>query len=153
MLDLLVNSLRMRPDRIIIGEVRSHEAFDLLQAMNTGHEGTMSSVHANSAADCLARLETLVLLSNEGLPLPAIKSQISSAVDIVIQLQKDRDGIRYISEIVEITGMEAGNLLLQTIGSYDHDQKKLVKTRLASRNIKKLNESSGLPMDFFNLED
>jgi pilus assembly protein CpaF len=103
---LLANSLRMRPDRIIVGECRGGEALDMLQAMNTGHDGSMTTLHANTARDALNRLETLVLLAGTELPLSAVKRQISSAIDIVVQQSRFPDGSRRITEIVEITGIE-----------------------------------------------
>ncbi len=104
--DLVFNALRMRPDRIIIGECRGAEAFDMLQAMNTGHEGSMTSIHANSANDCLARLETLINVANPDMPLKMVRTQISEAVDVIVQLRRMPDGRRLISEIIELTGME-----------------------------------------------
>jgi pilus assembly protein CpaF len=103
---LLANSLRMRPDRIIVGECRGGEALDMLQAMNTGHDGSMTTLHANTARDALNRLETLVLLAGTDLPISAIKRQISSAIDIVVQQSRFPDGSRRITEIVEVTGIE-----------------------------------------------
>lgn len=104
--DCLFNALRMRPDRIVVGECRGVEAFDMLQAMNTGHEGSMTSIHANSANDCLARLETLINVANPDMPLKMVRHQVSEAVDIVVQLKRLPDGKRQISEIIELTGME-----------------------------------------------
>lgn len=106
--DLLKNALRMRPDRIIIGECRGAEAFDMLQAMNTGHDGSMSTLHANSATEALARLENLVLMSGFDLPSASIKSYIGDAIDLVIQISRMRDGVRRISQITEICGYENG---------------------------------------------
>ncbi len=104
--DLVKNALRMRPDRIIVGEVRSAEALDMLQAMNTGHEGSLSTVHANSARDALSRLETMILMAGSNLPDRAMREQIASALDLVIQVTRLSDGTRRITSIVEITGME-----------------------------------------------
>jgi pilus assembly protein CpaF len=104
--ELVRNALRMRPDRIIVGEVRGPEAFDMLQAMNTGHDGSMSTVHANSPRDAIARLENMVLMASANLPLRAIRAQIASAIDIIVQIERMRDGIRRIDRIVEIGGME-----------------------------------------------
>jgi pilus assembly protein CpaF len=104
--DLVKNSLRMRPDRIIVGEVRGAEALDMLQAMNTGHEGSLSTLHANTSRDALRRLETMVLLGGVDLPLRAIREQIASAVDIIVQLTRDATGKRFVSSITEIVGME-----------------------------------------------
>ncbi len=104
--ELVRNALRMRPDRIIVGEVRAGEAFDMLQAMNTGNDGSMSTIHANSPRDAIARLENMVLMASANLPLRAIRAQIASAIDIIVQVERMRDGIRRIDRIVEIGGME-----------------------------------------------
>ena len=104
--DLVRNALRMRPDRIIVGEVRGAEAFDMLQAMNTGHDGSMTTVHANTARDALARLENMVLMADLNLPSRAIRGQIVSALDVVIQIERMRDGTRRITEVAEVVGME-----------------------------------------------
>jgi pilus assembly protein CpaF len=104
--ELVRNSLRMRPDRIIVGEVRGPEAFDMLTAMNTGHEGSMSTIHANSPRDALYRLENMVLMANLNLPLRAIRMQIASALNVIVQIERMRDGVRRVQSIVEIAGME-----------------------------------------------
>ena len=103
--DCLTNALRMRPDRIVVGECRGPEAFDMLQAINTGHEGSMTSVHSNSAIDCLSRLETLITLGHGDIPLKYIRHQMSSAIDLVVQLRRHTNGHRQIVEILELTGM------------------------------------------------
>jgi pilus assembly protein CpaF len=113
--DLLRNSLRMRPDRIIIGEVRGSEAFDMLNAMNTGHEGSLSTVHANSPRDALSRVENMVLMANLDLPDRAIREQMSSALDLIIQLQRFADGVRRVTHITECTGMEGQIVTLQDL--------------------------------------
>src|SRR5947207_15186434 len=104
--DLLWNALRMRPDRIIVGEVRSAEAFDMLQAMNTGHDGSISTVHANSARDALTRIENMVQMGQANLPSRAIRSQIVAALDIIVQVERMRDGHRRIVQISEVIGLE-----------------------------------------------
>jgi pilus assembly protein CpaF len=104
--ELVRNALRMRPDRIIVGEVRGAEAFDMLQAMNTGHDGSMSTIHANSPRDALSRLENMVMMANVNLPLRAIRAQIASAINLIVQVERMRDGIRRVDRIVEISGME-----------------------------------------------
>ena len=119
MRDLVRNALRMRPDRIIVGEVRTGEALDMLQAMNTGHDGSMTTAHANSARDLLSRLETMVLMSGMELPLRAIRSQIASAVDIVVQIARMRDGSRKIINISEITGMESDIITMQDLFRFE----------------------------------
>ena len=100
--DLVRNALRMRPDRIIVGEVRGAEAFDMLQALNTGHDGSLTTCHANSAADALRRLETLALLAGLDLPLPAVREQLGAAVDLVVHLARRPDGGRRIVEVAEV---------------------------------------------------
>ncbi|WP_417687033.1 CpaF family protein [Pseudidiomarina gelatinasegens] len=105
--ELLINALRMRPDRIIIGECRGVEAIDMLQAMNTGHEGSLTTLHANTARDALQRLEVMVLMAGLDLPLTAVRQQIASAIDIVIQIHRSSNGQRVISEISEVTGVDA----------------------------------------------
>lgn len=117
--DLVRNSLRMRPDRIVVGECRSGEALDMLQAMNTGHDGSISTLHANSPRDCIARLETLVLMAGMDLPLRAIREQIASAVDLVVQIQRLRDGTRRITHVTEVLGMEQDVVVLQDAFLFD----------------------------------
>lgn len=116
--DLVRNALRMRPDRIILGEVRSGEALDMLQAMNTGHDGSLSTIHSNSTRDALARLETMVLMAGYDLPERAIREQMASAIDVVIQLSRFSDGSRKIISISEITGMEGNTIVMQDIFVY-----------------------------------
>jgi len=117
--DLVKNCLRMRPDRIVVGECRSGEALDMLQAMNTGHDGSLTTVHANSPRDTLARLETLVLMSGFDLPVRAIREQMSAAIDLVVQLSRLRDGSRRITHITEVQGMEGDVITLQDIFLFD----------------------------------
>jgi pilus assembly protein CpaF len=113
--DLVKNSLRMRPDRIVIGEVRGGEALDMLQAMNTGHDGSLTTGHSNSPRDMLARLETMVLMAGMDLPVRAIREQIASAIDIIIQQSRLKDGSRKITHITEVQGMEKDTIILQDI--------------------------------------
>ena len=113
--DLVRNALRMRPDRIIVGEVRGPEAFDMMQAMNTGHNGSMSTIHANSARDALARVENMVLTANVNLPSRAIRGQIVSALDLIIQIERMRDGTRRIVEVAEVVGLEEDVITLATL--------------------------------------
>ena len=119
---LIRSSLRMRPDRIIVGEVRGAEALDMLQAMNTGHDGSLSTGHANSAEDMLSRLETMVLQGNAGLPLPAIRQQISSALDIIIHLSRLRDKSRRTMEITEVLGCKNGEIQLNPLFVFKETQ-------------------------------
>lgn len=116
--DLVKNSLRMRPDRIIVGEVRSGEALDMLQAMNTGHDGSLTTGHANSPRDMLARLETMVLMSGMNLPVKAIRDQVSSAIDLIVQQTRLQDGSRKITHITEVHGMEGDVIVLQDVFVY-----------------------------------
>jgi pilus assembly protein CpaF len=118
--DLLKNSLRMRPDRIVVGECRGGEALDMLQAMNTGHDGSLSTVHANSPRDAVARLETLVLMAGMDLPLRAIREQIASAVDVIVQLTRMRDGSRRVTHVTEVQGMEGEIVTLQDAFVFDY---------------------------------
>ena len=113
--DLVVNALRMRPDRIIVGEVRSGESLDMLQAMNTGHDGSMTTLHANSPRDALARLETMVLMAGMDLPLRAIREQIAAAIDLIIHLQRMSDGVRRVTQVSEVQGMEGDTIVMQDI--------------------------------------
>jgi pilus assembly protein CpaF len=115
---LLVNSLRMRPDRIIIGEVRGEEAFDMLQAMNTGHEGSMTTIHANTSRDALSRLESMVAMANVNMPERSVRQQISSAISIVVQVSRMSDGTRKVVNISEITGLEESIISMQDIFNF-----------------------------------
>lgn len=119
--DLVRNSLRMRPDRIVVGECRGGEALDMLQAMNTGHDGSLTTVHANSPRDALARLETLVMMAGFDLPLKAIREQIASAIHIIVQISRERDGSRKITHVSEITKMEGEVITMQDIFLFRHD--------------------------------
>lgn len=121
MRDLIRASLRMRPDRIIVGEIRGAEALDMLQAMNTGHDGSLSTGHANSAADALIRIETMVLTGEGGLPLAAIRRQIASAIDLIIQIARLRDRSRRVMEITEVTGYENGEITLSPIFRFEEE--------------------------------
>jgi pilus assembly protein CpaF len=117
--DLVRNALRMRPDRIIIGEVRGGEAFDMLQAMNTGHDGSMSTIHANTTRDALSRIENMVQMGSMGLPSLAIRSQISSSVDLIIQVERHRDGGRRITQVTEVCGLEGDMILMNDIFHFE----------------------------------
>jgi pilus assembly protein CpaF len=117
--DLLRNALRMRPDRIIIGEVRGGEALDMLQAMNTGHDGSLSTIHANTTRDAMARLETMVLMAGMDLPERAIREQVTSAIDVVIQLVRFSDGTRKVVKVSEITGMEGSTIVMHDVFVYE----------------------------------
>ena len=156
--DLVRNSLRMRPDRIVVGEVRSGEALDMLQAMNTGHDGSLTTGHANSPRDMLSRLETMVLMAGMDLPVKAIREQIASAVDLIVQQSRLKDGSRRITHITEITGMEGEIITMQDIFLFrqqGRDEKGRIIGTLAPTGIKpkfveKLADAGiSLPQDLF----
>ena len=119
--DLVKNSLRMRPDRIVVGEVRDAAALDMLQAMNTGHDGSICTVHANTPRDTLARIETMVLMAGVDLPVRAIREQVSSAIDLVVQQARFKDGSRHITHLTEVVGMEGDIITMQDIYHFDYD--------------------------------
>lgn len=132
--DLIKSALRMRPERIVVGEVRGAEALDMLQAMNTGHDGSLSTGHANSTNDMLSRLETMVLTGAEGLPLEAVRQQIASAVDIIIHLSRLRDRSRKTMEITEVAGYENGKILLNPLYQFEEDENTTVEKVSGSLN-------------------
>jgi pilus assembly protein CpaF len=116
---LVINSLRMRPDRIILGEVRGEEAFDMLQAMNTGHEGSMATIHANTPRDALSRLESMVAMANLSLPERAVRQQMAAAIGIVVQISRMSDGTRKVMSIAEVTGMDMDVISMQEIFQFE----------------------------------
>src|SRR5439155_13063141 len=118
--ELVRNALRMRPDRIIVGEVRGVEAFDMLQAMNTGHDGSMSTIHANSPRDALYRLENMVMMTASNLLLRAIRMQIASAVHLIVHIERMRDGIRRVQSISEVVGMEGDIITMRDIFNFEY---------------------------------
>ena len=118
--ELLRNSLRMRPDRIIVGEVRGPEAFDMLQAMNTGHDGSMSTIHANSPRDAMFRLENMVMMANLNLPLRAIRMQIASALNLIVHIERMRDGVRRVQHVAEIAGMEGEIITMRDLFGFQY---------------------------------
>ncbi|MGB9358883.1 MAG: CpaF family protein [Acidimicrobiia bacterium] len=118
--DLVKNTLRMRPDRIIVGEVRGGESLDMLQAMNTGHDGSLTTVHSNSPRDTLARIETMVLMAGMDLPIRAIREQVASAIDLVVHVHRLRDGTRRVTHVTEVVGMEGDIITLQDIMLFDY---------------------------------
>jgi pilus assembly protein CpaF len=118
MRDLVKNSLRMRPDRIILGEVRGSEAVDMLQAMNTGHEGSMCTVHANRPREALTRLENMVGMAGINLPAKAVRTQIAAAIDMIVQVSRMRDGVRRVTSIMEVVGMEGDVITTQELFAY-----------------------------------
>lgn len=136
--ELVKNSLRMRPDRIIIGEIRGEEIFDLLQAMNTGHEGCFATIHANTPKECLNRLEALYLLSGYDVPYRAIRHQIGHSIDLIVQLKRNRNGTRVVSHIAEITDLSGDQVLMQDIGVLQEDMNYIVSTGFMPKRIKLL---------------
>jgi pilus assembly protein CpaF len=150
---LLVNSLRMRPDRIIVGEVRGEEALDMLQAMNTGHDGSLTTVHANSPRDAISRLEVMVSLANANMHLPAIRQQVASAVHILVQATRFSDGSRRVSKITEVTGIETDVVTLQDIFVFEKrglsPEGKVIGRFAATGILPKFNEkllAAGIPL-------
>jgi len=158
---LVVNSLRMRPDRIIVGEIRAEEALDMLQAMNTGHEGSMTTAHSNSPRDTLARIETMTLMAGMDLPVRAIREQIASALELVVHLERMRDGTRKVTHIAEIQGMEGDVITMTDIFVYEQtgfeDGKvigRLRPTGLRPRFVDKIEQSGiNLPASIFGVGD
>jgi len=152
--DLVKNCLRMRPDRIVVGECRGGEALDMLQAMNTGHDGSMTTAHANTPRDCIARLEVMTLMSGLDLPLRAIREQIASAVHMIVQQSRFPDGSRKITHITEVTGMEGDIVQLQDIFLFKqdgYDEKGKIKGKfVATGNIPDFCQDlarRGIPVD------
>jgi pilus assembly protein CpaF len=118
--DLVKNALRMRPDRIVVGECRSGEALDMLQAMNTGHDGSLTTIHSNTPRDTLSRIETMTLMAGFDLPVRAIREQMASALDCIVQLTRLRDGTRRITHVTEVQGMEGDVITLQDVFMFDY---------------------------------
>lgn len=158
--DLVINALRMRPDRIIIGECRGAEALDMLQAMNTGHDGSLTTLHANSARDALSRLETMAMYSGIDLPEKNIKSQIASAIDLIVQISRLQDGSRKITSVSEITGMEGTVISMQEIFAFEQTGVENLKvighhvsTGIRPKFVEKLKvKNLTLPQEYFNKE-
>ena len=149
--ELVANSLRMRPDRIIVGECRRSEAFDMLQAMNTGHAGSMTTIHANSPRDALSRVETLCMMSGVELPLTAIRRQIQSAIDLIIQIKRFRNGARRITAITEITGLEGEMITLQDIFESEADAGPFKCTGYVPTFLDRLRDNGvDLPRNYFS---
>ncbi len=158
--DLMKNALRMRPDRIIIGECRGAEAFDMLQAMNTGHDGSMSTVHANTTRDALTRIENMVQMGNMGLPSSAIRTQIVGAIDLIIQVERMRDGGRRVTQVTEVCGMEGDMVTMNNIFQFEvHSEGKdgrLYGTYKVSRvppSCQRQLANFGLEADWYNALD
>jgi len=142
MRDLVKNALRMRPDRIILGEIRSSEALDMLQAMNTGHDGSLSTVHANRPREALTRLENMIGMAGVNLPSRAVRTQIAAAIDMIVQISRMRDGIRRVTNVTEVVGMEGDVITTQELFAY-HFESEMPDGRLKGRF-----ESSGLRPHF-----
>jgi pilus assembly protein CpaF len=137
--ELVINALRMRPDRIVVGEVRGEEAVDMLQAMNTGHEGSMTTIHANSPRDALSRLETMIAMANLNLPERAIRQQIASAINVIVQISRLSDGSRKIVSVTEVTGMEGPVITVQDLFTFERqglDSNKRVRGRFAPTGVR-----------------
>ena len=149
--DLIKSALRMRPDRIIVGEVRGAEAIDMLQALNTGHDGSLSTGHANSTADMLSRLETMVLMGMN-LPLPAIQRQIASGIDIIVHLGRLRDKSRKLLEVSEVLGYENGKICLQSLYKYEEEGEKAGKITGNWRKIHEITNDQKLKMAGYDQE-
>ena len=155
--DLVTNALRMRPDRIIVGEVRGGEALDMLQAMNTGHDGSLTTIHANSPRDALARLETMVLMAGLDLPSRAIREQIVSAIQLVVHIRRCEDGVRRVQSVAEITGMEGDTPQMQEVFVFRSRGRQgkrltgeLVATGIVPRVVEQLRaENHDVPMSLF----
>lgn len=152
--DLVKNALRMRPDRIVIGECRGGEALDMLQAMNTGHDGSLTTIHANTPRDCLSRLETLVLMAGFDLPLRAIREQIASAISIIVQINREKDGSRKVTCVSEITKMEGDIITMQDLFVYKQtgwtEDGKMIGEHVPTGSIPSFTEDfkrAGLPLD------
>lgn len=132
---LLINSLRMRPDRIIVGECRGEEAFEMLQAMNTGHDGSMSTLHANNPRDAIARLENMVMMASDNIPMTTVRRNIASAVNIIIQVSRLSDGTRKIMDISEVMGIEGDHVILQSIFSFEGQSGRNEKGKIRGKFI------------------
>lgn len=158
--DLVINALRMRPDRIVIGECRGAETLDMLQAMNTGHDGSLTTLHANTPRDALARMETMCLYSGIDLPEKNIKSQITSAINIIIQASRLQDGSRKVTSVAEITGMEGNVISMQEIFTFEQTglengkvQGQHISTGIRPKFVEKLKENNlSIPFEYFNKE-
>jgi pilus assembly protein CpaF len=159
---LVINALRMRPDRIIVGEVRGEEALDMLQAMNTGHDGSLTTIHANGPRDALYRLDTMVAMANLNVPDRAVRQQVASAVNVIVQVNRMSDGTRKVTSIAELTGMEGETITMQEIFAFQQqgiDAEGKVVGRFKATGIrpkcadKLTTAGSVLPMDMFEHEE
>ena len=151
--ELLRNALRMRPDRIIVGEVRGAEAYDMLQAMNTGHDGSISTVHANTTRDALARVENMVQMATVNLPARAIRAQIASAVHLIIQIERMRDGVRRISQISDICGMEGEVITMNDVAIFEFEGESANGTIVGKYTTAGARPSFSTRLSYFGLEN
>jgi pilus assembly protein CpaF len=151
--ELLRNALRMRPDRIIVGEVRGAEAYDMLQAMNTGHDGSISTVHANTTRDALARVENMVQMATVNLPARAIRAQIASAVHLIIQIERMRDGVRRISQVSDICGMEGEVITMNDVAAFEFEGESSSGTIVGKYHTAGARPSFATRLAYFGLEN
>ena len=151
--ELLRNALRMRPDRIIVGEVRGSEAYDMLQAMNTGHDGSISTVHANTTRDALSRVENMVQMATVNLPARAIRTQIAAAVDLIIQIERMRDGVRRISQISDICGMEGEIITMNDVAQFEYGGENASGTIVGQYRTAGARPSFATRLSYFGLEN
>jgi pilus assembly protein CpaF len=151
--ELLRNALRMRPDRIIVGEVRGAEAYDMLQAMNTGHDGSISTVHANTTRDALSRVENMVQMATVNLPARAIRTQIAAAVDLIIQIERMRDGVRRISQVSDICGMEGEIITMNDVASFEYESENASGTIIGHYHTSGARPSFATRLSYFGLEN
>jgi pilus assembly protein CpaF len=150
--DLVRNALRMRPDRIIIGEVRGAEAFDMLQAMNTGHDGSMSTIHANNTRDALSRIENMVQMSSMGLSPKAIRMQVVAAVNLIVQVERQRDGGRRVTQVTEIAGIEGETQLLNDIFKFEVTGETATGKIIGRYVVSRIRSSFTERLQYFGLE-
>jgi pilus assembly protein CpaF len=150
--DLVRNALRMRPDRIIIGEVRGAEAFDMLQAMNTGHDGSMSTIHANNTRDALSRIENMVQMSSMGLSPKAIRTQVVAAVNLIVQVERQRDGGRRVTQVTEIAGIEGETQLLNDIFKFEVTGETATGKLTGRYEVSRIRSTFSERLQYFGLE-
>jgi pilus assembly protein CpaF len=150
--DLIRNALRMRPDRIIVGEVRGPEAFDMLQAMNTGHDGSMSTVHANTTRDAVTRIENMVQMGNMGLPARSIRAQFVGAVDLIIQVERHRDGKRRVTQVTDVCGLEGETVILNDIFAYHVEGESLAGGLVGRYRVNRARPSFHQRLSYFGLD-
>jgi pilus assembly protein CpaF len=150
--DLIHNALRMRPDRIIVGEVRGSEAFDMLQAMNTGHDGSMSTVHANTTRDAVTRIENMVQMGNMGLPARSIRTQLVGAVDLIIQVERHRDGKRRVTQVTDVCGIEGETVILNDVFSFHVEGESLTGGLIGGYRINRARPSFHQRLSYFGLD-